>query len=384
MWTVLCLPIYIISILGLLPDTSVLRGVFFERTLDASVPIFLMALTVKSPDLKVNRQGHELIFCIILVIFIITTSIFSIIRFGVDYFLVEYRQYILISFSLIFLKFTKRKFSVKKLIKFGGLYFFLLTAVFLINSFFGVQYRPGVFGESNYDLAILTIIVCSYLRLHKEKTTLGAFFVFSILSLSRTGMASFLIFLASRVKGIFHFIVFLVALSIILSLVTLRSETPITTIDITSLDRFIMAQSYLDEAGSNFEFLIFGQPLTNSRFQIDELSYYSEIQPVSAALGITTPSNFHGHLLRGFSLLGMSGYLLFLILLTSRIKRNFSKPEITFILALIFVSSISQSIFSHPLVGTILYTFLWTGFENTRAQRVEGLYEPPFSSKRTR
>ena len=112
--------------------------------------------------------------------------------------------------------------------------------------------------------------------------------------------------------------------------------------------------------------MLFGQPLTNSRAYLDLLSYYSDTQPVSAMLGVTTPSNFHGHLLRGFSLLGVFGYTLFLILLLHRIRENLSGLEVIFIYILILVSGFTQSIFSHPLVGTMLFAFLWVGFSEVR------------------
>lgn len=365
---VLCLPIYIISLLGLLPDTSSLRGAFFERALDASLPIFLFALTVRSEYGQGRNKMGTLILFFFVISYIALTAVASIINFGVYYFFVEYRQYMLIFFSIILMRSLKRKFSLEKILKFSKTYILMILIVFFINSIFKVQYRPGVFGESNYDIAVLAVIFITFLRASKVKRALSVLLAFTTLSLSRTAMATFFIFMTTRIKEFSHLLLFVAVSLIIFSLLGLRSETSLLEMDLNSLDRVVMAKAYFDEAYLNSSFMIFGQPLANDRSQLDALSYYSNSQPVSAMLGVATPSNFHGHLLRGFSLLGVVGYLPFLGLLSARVRRNFTIIESNFVSILVIVTGFTQSLFSHPLVGTLLFVFLWIGFSTGRGR----------------
>lgn len=369
MWNVLCSPVFIVSMLGVLPWTQTLRGPFFERLLDASVIVFLMALTSRRPSVRRRRNDLIELTWWFLAIYILATLLTSYLRFGMDYVLVEYRQYVLISTALLFLYATGRRFSVPKVLQFGKVYACTFVAVQVLNASIGVQYRPGVFGESNYDIAAIAIIGCACLRTQKARMVYAGLLSFSMMSLSRTAMASTMLYSLLRVRRLVHVLFLALIVASAAALVMLRPSGDDTGEGMVTIDRIIMAAGYLSEASADPLFLTVGQPLANARFDVLEMSFYRDTQPVSERLQMTTPSNFHGHLWRGCALLGVPAYILFLLLTAQKVSQNFNKPERMLIYAVLLVSMVSQSIFSHPLVGTLLFAFIWFGFSKRSVVR---------------
>lgn len=366
-WNLLCLPVYLVSILGVLPGTDVLRGPFFERLLDLSLPVFLMALTASPSSLPMRRHWSELIAWLYVSIFIAITMVVALGRFGLSYSLVEYRQYLLAAFAIFFLHATRRRFSVSKVVKFGRTYAVMLVLVSLANTLFGIQYRPGVFGESNYDLAALAIIVCGCFRSRQTRNAYALIGAFCAFSLSRTAMLTVLTFAALRLRKLAHIVVLMISATAAIGLLAVRSDQTFSEEGGLTIDRIIMAAAYATEASKAPTFLLAGQPLADARFDIPEMSYYRDAQPVSESLQMNTPSNFHGHLWRGLCLLGAPCYLAFLALVFINIRRSFIGAERILLSVLLLISAISQSIFSHPLVGTMLFAFICTGFNDAAA-----------------
>lgn len=357
--------IFSISLISIIPGFDTLRGPIYERLLDLSFPIFFYALTDRCEALGNRQNKSEIGGWLIFAIYVSASALTSLYNFGINFFLVEYRQYVLIAAAIVIASFTKRFFSPKKIIQFARLYFFVFFLVILMNRVVGVFYRPGVFGESNYDLAALAIIFCAFAAHSYNLRAWTSISLFSVFSLSRTSLIVLLILSFTRVKKISQFIwMSLISIMVVL-LVALRAPDDMQATEFDypalSIDRIQMTWSYIESASENNQFMLFGQALTSTRLDIPQMYYYRDTQPVSSELGISTPSNFHGHLLRGFALLGIPMYLLFVYLVYKKIRNNFSGLGRKFLYIVILVTGFSQSIFSHPLVGTLLFSFIWTG-----------------------
>jgi hypothetical protein len=123
-----------------------------------------------------------------------------------------------------------------------------------------------------------------------------------------------------------------------------------------------MITVYTDLIKENLSLGLVGQPLSNVTFDEPSLDFYKTTQIVSEALDINTPSNLHGHFSRGALLFGIPGYLAILVWFLRKSLTSRQDEARLIILAVVVVSSITQSIFSHPFTGSYFAMVCITGF----------------------
>jgi hypothetical protein len=157
----------------------------------------------------------------------------------------------------------------------------------------------------------------------------------------------------------------LVALSAYLLRLRFEEQDPDTLRDaVEAVDRLQMLQVLATTVADNPVLAVVGQPIADIRVDEPSMEFYRDTQAASEALGFNTPSNFHGHLLRGVCLLGILPYLYFLFLIWSRVRAHFSARARLLVAATIVVTSLSQSIFSHPFTGALFLAVAWLGFDD--------------------
>lgn len=357
------------SAMTLMPELSFYRYPFFERYLDFFYIAFLFLASKKS---SVMRQNVDLLLMISFTV-IFLSSIFAFINFGELYFLVEYRPYFLTAASILVLVLLNRKLDAQIIISTIPVLFIFLLINFLLSVAYAEFYRPGVFGESNYDLAYLAVIILALFHQNgKSRIQYMLLILFVIISQSRTAMivaAAVGLLKARNLKGQAIFIASIPVLYFLFQGRFWDESTSDFTSVIEQLDRVQMVLAYISATMEYPQLLLFGQPFSSVTFTSETMGFYLETQQVSAQLGFNTPSNFHGHLLRGFLLLGIPIYLLFLTAILIRVYHIHGRNSFYFALIVIMGTAISQSIFSHPFSGSLFAIVCLVGFSERTIKR---------------
>lgn len=350
------------STVTLTPQFSMYRYPIYERYLDVFFLIFIGFLTrrVLAPRARVSW------ILSLAIVAVVISSIFAIKNFGYLYFFIEYRQYIII-FSLFFLLCLLRKrIDALLLSKTMPIYFIFMIFNAAMGLVYAEYYRPGVFGESNYDLAYVgAVILANYSLRGLSYNPLLTMILFSALSQSRTAALTAVLLAFIRVRSVRDVFIFL-ALGSSAYLLFQNRLWDISGNDLSSVfqqvDRIQFAIAYMDAIEAAPLLAIVGQAFSGITFSSEAMSFYLDTQKASESLGFNTPSNFHGHLLRGFVLIGPLLYLLFLWGLLSQAARVHHQNSLIFILIVILSTALTQSIFSHPFSGSLFAIVCICGF----------------------
>ena len=355
----------------LLPGLSNFRYPYYERYLDLFFVLVLVFGSVRSPRRPLGSKS-----AIVVLILIALSFVTAILRFGPVYVFVEYRQYLMLGFSMAYMTLAQRRLSAERLASTFPMYFGFLVINFVLATVFQEYYRPGVFGESNYDLAYVACVLVAMLHIPGKKVDiLIPLLLFALLSQSRTAVGVVMVIAllrASSVRGIlFLAIVLPVAFYLLRS--RLWGESSDGGDLLEQLDRVQMTLAYVDAVVDKPQLAILGQAFSGITFKADVLSFYLETQAASAALDFNTPSNFHGHMLRGFLLLGIPLYSAFLACMIAQAKRVHGRPAFVLLVTVIAVTTITQSIFAHPFAGTLFASVCVLGFavKKQQAQQVQ-------------
>lgn len=355
------------SLMTLLPGLSHLRYPYFERFLDVFFWLLIFLVTKRgSPRAGVNtRSGDWLLCCILLWVTACFLSAWY--RFGSLYAAVEFRQYLLLFVAITVLKITGRRICAVRILRLAPIYFTFLVLNSLAGGVWGEYYRPGVFGESNYDIPFVVIILCGYLQKNRTSLVQPLFGIFVLVSRSRTALLTFLLASIRRAKSVRSLLFFLIFAMVGAWIVLERSESFSESSDIDvplweTLDRVQMVMAYYGNALESPSLLVFGQPISGQTFDSPVMEFYKRTQSASAMLDFNTPSNFHGHLIRGFMALGIPAYLAFLWWVYRSAKAVLNASQYTLVLMLVLVSAFTQSVFSHPFTGAIFGVLICRGF----------------------
>lgn len=354
------------SSLTLFPSFAFYRYPYFERYLDVFYWVFIMCAT-KVDHVLPPKVSYALIAGMALVS---VSAIFAWNHFGIIYVFVEYRQYIIIIFTLAISRILRLRIIPETIVATFPVYLLFSIVNFVLGYVYEEQYRPGVFGEFNYDLAYMAVVVLAkYSVLGEKYNPIISLAFFAFVSQSRT--AAVIVLLLSVISRItFKSFIFLVGAVFVVFVIfwgRLWDQGDSDAIAIfEQLDRFQMLSSYLDTIKTSSELAAVGQSISGLKYTAERMDYYRETQLVSQLLGINTPSNYHGHLLRGFVLLGIIPYSVLIFGVLKQARLHFGSRQFIFIGVVLFSTAITQSIFSHPFAGGMFAAVCLLGFSKSR------------------
>lgn len=350
------------SSLTLFPSFSSYRYPYFERYLDVFFVLFFLSSTFRNHDHKLKVKP-SLIFAIFT---IFCSSLFAAFNFGSTYFFIEYRQYIILFFVFFLSLVLKRSLDPDFIWSTLPIYLLFIFVNFGLGIIYSEYYRPGVFGEANYDLAYMAVIVLSgYFLRGAAYNPILLMIVFSVFSQSRTAIFATIILSIIKIRtfrGIVTFLIItLAAIQLFLSRLWLDDQGDFLS-SVLQIDRLQMVIAYLDAVSSEPLLAVFGQAFSGRTFFSPIMAFYADTQVASQLLGFNTPSNFHGHLIRGFLLMGPLIYIIFLMGFLKQASVSHTRPGFVFILIIMVATGLSQSILSHPFSGSFFAFSCLCGF----------------------
>ena len=341
----LFLALLLLSISTVLPGFEMFRYTIMPRIWDLYMVIFFLLL--KSSSLKISISRWVISFLVMT--FLIACLIVSIFNFSLTFVVVEFRWIFIIFFVTLLCRCISYHDLERFLVWSFRYYFYAFCSIYLINEFFGQLYRPGVFGENNYDLGYLASVLLVYMDRGKF-TKFLYFLVISYLSRSRAILILISGLMLAGVRksrqNIFIILLFLIVISYSLS-----DRILVSSLD--GIDRFVILVGFYDILSEDWLTLLFGQALTGACNTHEFIHWYTMSQ-YSREIGCVVPANFHGLVPRLIYLFGVMGMLAIMLHL------QFIYVRFGLVVSIAFtVACMAQSVYANPFAGAVLLvTFL--------------------------
>lgn len=339
------LALLLLSILTVFPGFEMFRYTIMPRIWDLYMVIFFLLLKNSSLNISILRW----LISFLVMTFLVVCLIVSIFNFSLTFVVIEFRWIFIIFFVTLVCRCISYHDLERFLVWSFRYYFCAICSIYLINKFMGQLYRPGVFGENNYDLGYLASVLLVYMDRGKF-SKLMYFFVVSYLSRSRAILVLISGIMLAGVRkskqNIFIILLFLIAISFSLS-----DRILVSSLD--RIDRFVILVGFYDILSEDWLTLLFGQALTGACNTHEFVHWYTMSQ-YSREIGCVVPANFHGLVPRLIYLFGVTGILAIMLHL------QFIYAKVGLVVSIAFtVACMAQSVYANPFAGAVLLaTFL--------------------------
>ncbi len=319
---------------------SDLRTVTFLGAADLYFALLLLVNSIPRMASDSTRRPSGNAPLLLSAVILVGIGAAAFIRFGPLYLAVELRPYVEALLLFMLINVLGRQIDLSWLPTLF-LPFCVAEIVFIAANYAVATHKIGIFGEMNYDVQLVVIM----LALAARSISL-IHIAYAIVAKTKTFAAytTLMWILRRRLTRFLAFIALVAALPI---LVGMSFEM------LDRFDRLVILRSLIDIIFDRYNWILLcGQLFCGDLFYEPILGWYISTQALSSSLDSVVPAVFHGHLLRNIFLLGVPLTLLGYGLLCFRLLLR--RGAAGLLVGWIAVTAISQSIFHHPFVGLAL------------------------------